>query len=74
MSVFTALYSIFSHVLIENTNVNCSREVSMPSNLMLSQPTAVICGINISACMTYLWKQSNETEYLGKKQICNMYL
>lgn len=40
----------------------------MPSNLMLYQPTAVICGINISACMTYLWKQSNETEYLGKKK------
>lgn len=69
VSLFTTLYCIFSHVLIENTNVNCSKEVCMPSNLMFYQPTAVICGINSSACMTYLWKQSNKMEYLGKKDM-----
>lgn len=68
VSLFTALHGFFSHVLIENTNVNCSREVNMPFNLMLYQPTAVIRTINISACMTYLWKQSNKMEYTGKKK------
>lgn len=40
---------------------------------MLYQPTAVICGINIGACMIYLWKQSNKKECL-EKELCNMYL
>lgn len=64
---FSVLCSIFSQVLIEITNVNCTKEVSMPSNWMLYQPTAVICGINISACMIYLWKQSNKNECLEKR-------
>lgn len=34
VSLFTALYMAENTVLIENTNVNCSREVSMPSNLI----------------------------------------
>lgn len=75
MSLFNALYSIFSHILIENTNINCSREISMNSNLMLYQLTAVICGIgiNISACMTYLWKQSNKMQYLEKRYAICIY-
>lgn len=48
-------------------------EVSVPSSLMLYYPTAVICKINVSACMTYLWKQSKKLEYLGNKT-CSMYL
>lgn len=48
-------------------------EVNASSSLMLYRPTAVIRRINVSACMTYLWKQSNKLEYLGK-ETCSMYL
>lgn len=54
---------VFIYCLVQNFQPHTDRkykherEVRIPSTLMLYQPTAVICRINISACMTYLWKQ-----------------
>lgn len=70
---------VFIYCLVQNFQPHTDRkykherEVRIPSTLMLYQPTAVICRINISACMTYLWKQWNKMEYV-EKRICNMYL